>query len=326
MRVLFLILFSVMIGEIGSADVKKVTFAHQNGWAYTPLYVLKENNLVEKYAKKAGVSLDIELKNLGGAGMIRDALIANEVQFGAVGPPTLIMLYDKTKDFKIASSIVALPMLLNTNSAEIKTVCDFSKLEKKIGLPTVKTSVQAVTLQMAAKKQCGGATALDDKTVSLPHPDSMIALMSEKSELAGHFAAPPFQFRELRTGKGRIRTILNSYDVLGGPTGFILLTVSEKWAKANPTAYQVVTNAFEEAIEFTKKNPKEAAKIYLKYENSKEKIEDVVDQFTAPDVFFDVVPKKIETYSHFMNEIGTIKSNPSWKDLSMPNLHDKAGS
>ena len=118
-----------------------------------------------------GIDLKAEYKNLGTPGVIRDAMLAGQVQFGAVGVPTLITLADKTNlEWKTVGNIVSVPMNVNTNNASAKTVCD---IKGKIALPTIKTSVQAVTLQMAAKAQCGGATALDPKTVSMTHPDGM---------------------------------------------------------------------------------------------------------------------------------------------------------
>ena len=66
-----------------TAHAETVTFAYQNGWAYTPLYIMQDQKLIEKQAKAAGVDLKADFRNLGSAGVIRDALIAGQVQFGA---------------------------------------------------------------------------------------------------------------------------------------------------------------------------------------------------------------------------------------------------
>ncbi|MGZ3704991.1 MAG: ABC transporter substrate-binding protein, partial [Bdellovibrionota bacterium] len=285
------------------AEADTVGFGHQNGWAYTPLYVMREKKLVEKHAEAIGIKLTPVYKNLGNAGTIRDALLAKDIQFGVVGPPTLITMYDKTHDIKLVANFVSLPMLLITSNREVKSVCDFLKFSGKIGLPTVKSSVQAVTLQMAAKKSCGSFSALDRLTVGLTHPDSMTALMSGNGEISAHFSSPPFQELELASPAGPRHTVLNSYDVLGGKTTFIAMVGSEKWRAENPKAFQAVSEAVEEAIAFTAKHHREAAAIYLKAEKSKETLDEVAKQMGSSDVSFDSTPNHVETYSDFMHEI-----------------------
>ena len=66
---------------------------------------------------------------------------------------------------------------------------------------------------------------LDALTVSLSHPDAQVALLSGASEITAHFSSPPFQYQQLE--KPGIRTVLSSYDVLGGPA---------TTGKASPTA------------------------------------------------------------------------------------------
>ena len=305
------------------AEKTTVVFAFQNGWAYTPLRVMDDQDLVEKHAKKLGIVLKAEYKNLGSPGVIRDAMLSGDVQFGAVGVPTLIMLADKTKgEWKAVGNIVSVPMFLNT-SGSAKTICD---IEGKIALPTIKSSVQATTLQMAAKKQCkDNPFFLDSKTVSMPHPDGYIALLNGQVE--AHFTSPPFNQLEIKNGKEKnVRTIASSYDILGGKTSFILLIGSDKWREANPKDYEAISDAFEEAILWTRNNPKEAAKLYVEKEKSKETVDEVERQMMDESTLFDTTPNHIGTYSSFMKDIGTVKNTMDWKYLSMPNLQKRKGS
>ena len=50
-----LIAASLMAGA-AHAEVGIVTFGHQFGWAYAPMYVMKDQGLVEKHAKKLGMN------------------------------------------------------------------------------------------------------------------------------------------------------------------------------------------------------------------------------------------------------------------------------
>ncbi|MES2206327.1 MAG: ABC transporter substrate-binding protein [Pseudomonadota bacterium] len=312
---------SALYSTVASAEVNTVSFAHQNGWAYTTLYVMQEQHLVEKQAKLAGIELKADYKNLGSPGVIRDALIAKQVQFGAVGIPTLITLADKTnREYQAVGNIVSLPMYLNTTE-QVKSVCD---IKGKIALPTIKTSVQAVTLQMAAKQQCGNALALDSKTVSMTHPDGMASLLN--GQVAAHFTSPPFQYVELEESQGKVKRLLNSYDVLGGKTSFIVLVGSNSFRQENPKAFIAVTKAFEEAQNWISSHRAEAAALYVKSEKPRESVADVTKQMASPEVLFDVTPNRIGVYARFMHEIGTVKHSLSWQELTMPNLHTKSGS
>lgn len=325
-------ILTLLYGTVAQAQEAKeksepvpVSFAYQNGWAYTPLRVMQTQDLVQKHAKKLGIDLNVSFKNLGSPGVIRDSMISGDIQFGAVGVPTLISLADKTNmEWKAVGNIVSLPMALNTTlpAETTKTICDIG-IEDKIALPTIKVSVQAVTLQMAAKKYCGGPFVLDKQTVSMTHPDGYGALLS--GQVAAHFTAPPFSFLEIADGKGKVRTLINSYDILGGRTSFILLVGSDKWRQQHPKAYQAVSEAFKEAIEWTNANKGKAAELYVKEEKSKESVEAVTEQMNK-DTLFSITPDRISTYADFMHEIGSVKNKMSWQQLSMPNLHQLKGS
>ena len=316
-------MIALAMGMIGTvhAEADLVTFGYQYGWAYTPLHVMENQHLVEQQAKAAGISLKAEYKNLGSPGVIRDAMLASQVQFGAIGVPTLITLADKTDlDWRAVGNIVSVPMLINTTGSA-KSVCD---IQGKIALPTIKTSVQAVTLQMAAKAQCGNAFALDAKTVSMNHPDGMAGLLN--GQLEAHFTSPPFNELEIARGSGKVHTLASSYDILGGKTSFILLVGSSIWRQANPQVYAVVVAAFEQAEAWVRDHKQEAAALYVKEEKSSEAPADVFRQMSEPATSFDTTPNRIGVYAKFMKEVGTVKHDMSWKDLSMPNLQNRNGS
>ena len=97
-------------------------------------------------------------------------------------------------------------------------------------------SIQAVTLQMAAEKAFGEGQQdkLDPLTVSMSHPDAQTALLSRQSEITAHFGSPPFQYQQLE--KPGIHTVLNSYDVLGGPATFNVVWTTTKFRDENPEA------------------------------------------------------------------------------------------
>jgi NitT/TauT family transport system substrate-binding protein len=238
---------------------------------------------------------------------------------------------------KVLGSLTSMPMFLNTTNPNIKTLKDFTEKDR-IAMPTVKVSVQGVTLQMAAAKELGDNrwSALDKQTVAMSHPDGMTALLSGASGITAHFTAPPFQYQELdaaarETGKDGgprpVHKVLSSYDVLGGKSTFVLVVSTEKFRKANPKTFDAMVKALGEAQKWINEHKKEAAELYLKASGSKEQLDDLLKQMNDPDIEFTVVPKNIGKYADFMHHVGSVKARPeSWKDLCFENLHKEEGS
>ena len=87
----------------------------------------------------------------------------------------------------------AVPLVLVTRNANVKTIVDFSEKDR-IALPGVLNSTQAIVLQMAAEKLWGPGQhkRLDALTISRGHPDALAALLADGNEITAHFAAPPY--------------------------------------------------------------------------------------------------------------------------------------
>lgn len=312
------------------AEVNEVRVVFQYGLSYLTLMVMEDQKLLEKHAANLGLP-DIKTKYtpLGGAGNINDALLSGSAEFGAIGVPSLVMLWSKTKgnmDFKAVTALNSMPMYLNTVNSKVKTLKDLTDKDK-IALPTVKISVQAVTLQMAAAQAFGDDkyTQLDRLTVSMPHPDGMTAMMSGGSEVTTHFTSPPFQYQELADKK--VHRVLNSYDVLGGKSTFTLMVASERFKEKNPKIYDSFVAAFSEATDWINKNKKSAADFYVKATKTKETTAQILKMLNDPEIEFTMTPKKIENYASFMKKVGTVKIQPaSWKDMCHTNLHSLPGS
>ena len=71
---------------------------------------------------------------------------------------------------------------------------------------------------------------------------------------------------------------------------------------------------------------KAAAELYIKTENSKETLENVMRQIASPEIEFTVLPATLGRYASFMHEIGTVKTLYDMDALTMPDLHGKGGS
>lgn len=321
----------IVAGPISSAqaELDNIKVARQYGVSYLPLMVMQEKQLIEKHAKERGVDLSVDWVRFAGGNVMNEALLSRSLHFASGGVGPLVKIWAKTKgniNVKGVSALNAMPLYLNTRNPDIQSLRDFSS-ENKIALPAVKVSIQAVTLQMAAAKEFGKDKydALDKYTVSMAHPDGMTALLSGASEVDSHFTSPPFQYKELQDEN--VRTLVSSFDVLGGPSTFNVIWTTEKFREDNPKIYEAFIAAQEEATEWVNANKREAAELYLKASNSSDSIDFIHDIITDDSVEFLMSPKNTTKYSDFLHEVGAIDVKPdSWKDMFFDNVHQSEGS
>jgi NitT/TauT family transport system substrate-binding protein len=153
----------------------------------------------------------------------------------------------------------------------------------------------------------------------------MAALLSNRSEVTGHLTSPPFMFQEL--DDKRVRTVLNSFDVLGGPHTFNVITTTKAFHDNNPKTYAAVFAALEEAVTYINKNKKAAAELYQRASKTKESLDDLAKEVSQPSLTYTTTPLNISKFSDFMYQTGTIKTKPKdWKDMFFSNVHGKKGS
>ncbi len=324
-------LLSVFCGAAG-AEVAEVRLAQQTSMGYMQFCIMDRYKLIEKYAKAAGLG-DVKVfwDTFNGPNNMNDALLAGRVDFVSGGVPGLITLWEKTagspQEVRGVSAMSSQPFFLNTRDAGIKSIRDFSTKDR-IALPAVKVSVQAVTLQMAAAKEFGDANfaKFDELTVSVSPPDATAALLSGAGEINNVFSVPPFQYQQLE--KPGVRTMLNSFDVMGGPHTFTVIWTSKKFRDANPNLYGAVFSALQEATDILNKDRRAAARIWAESTKSKLTGEWLYDKILSnPQVQYTLVPQNTMKYADFMTKVGSTKKKPAtWKDLFFPEIHNAAGS
>jgi NitT/TauT family transport system substrate-binding protein len=312
-----------------SAELAEINVAQQYGIGYLPLMLMEEQKLIEKHAKAAGLDVKVGWAKFAGGNVMNDALLSNSLQFASGGVGPFVTLWSRTKgnlDVKAVSAINSMPLYLNTRNPNVKTIKDFTEKDR-IALPAVKVSIQAVTLQMAAEKAFGEGQhgKLDALTVTLSHPDAQIALLSGASEITAHFSSPPFQYQQLE--KPGIRTVLSSYDVLGGPATFNVVWTTSKFRNDNPKLYDAFVKALDEATASINRDKKAAAEAYLRISKDKDTLNNILAMLNDPAIVFTTTPQNVMKYVDFMAKTGSIKGKPdSWKDLFFPNIHGAAGS
>jgi ABC-type nitrate/sulfonate/bicarbonate transport system substrate-binding protein len=325
------VLTAALTAAAAPAHAQEIRIARQFSMGYLQFNVMEHEKLIEKHAAALGLK-DVKLTwaIFNGPDAMNSALISDSVDIVAGGVPGLLTLWNRTRgtanEVKGIAALSSQPFLLNTRSESIKSIADL-KDSDRIALPAVKVSVQAVTLQMAAAKQFGEKdfAKLDPLTVSMSPPDSTIALLSGSGEIDCVFGVPPFQQQQLE--KPGIHTILNSYDVMGGPHSFTVAWTSSRFRDKNPALYQALVAALKEATEIVDKNRAKAAGYWIEDVKSKLPLEKVTAVISGPQVEWTMTPLNTMKYATFMASVGSLKAAPqSWKDLFFPEVHDLPGS
>lgn len=301
------------------------------GVGFLPLYVMRDRGLVEKHAQAAGLEgLTVRWIDLGGPAVMNDALLSGSVDFIAAGPPAFITLWDRTRgsaDVRGVAAMSSLPMYLNTTNPALESIDDLAETDK-IAVTAVKVSIPSIVMQMYAAERYGASEAFrfDRYTVSMTHPDALIALLSGGNQVNAHFTSPPFHQREIRDP--RVRTVLDTDEIMGGATTFTMLSTTARYREQNPAAYAAVLAALEEANELIRSDPRAAAEILFAAESAAGfSVDEIVEVLADPDIRFTTTPENVEKYAEFMHDIGSIENRPSsWRNLFFPEIHAAPGS
>ena len=301
------------------------------GVGFLPLQVMRQFDLIEKHATAAGIEgAQVQWIELGGPAVMNDALLSGSVDFIAAGPPAFITLWDRTRgsaDVRGVAAISALPMYLNTHASHLNSLEDLRETDR-IAVTAIKVSIPALVMQMYALDEHGAQEVerFDRYTVTMTHPDGVVAMLSGSTEINAHFTSPPFHHREI--AEPGIRTIMTTDDVLGAATTFTMLSTTARFRESRPDLYDAVLAALEEAQAMIAADPAAAAQVLVDAgEAGGFSADEIVAVLQDPDISFSITPRNTQRYANFMNEVGAISAAPaSWEDLFFPEIHDVDGS
>jgi len=311
------------------AELSEITIAQQFGVAFLPLMLMERDKLIEKHAKAAGLDVKTNWQKVAGPSVINDGMLSGNVHFGAVGAPSLITLWSRTKSnvgVKGMAAMTSYPLYFVTRNPDLKSLKDLSAKDK-IAVPSVKISTQALMLQMAAADLFGQQNyqKFDEFTVSLAHPDALLALMNNTAGVNAHFGTSPFYEQEMKLPGARLLT--TSYDILGGRASALVVITTTKFHEANPKLYKAFLAAQKEAIETINKDKKKAAQDYLDIaQDRKSTLDDIFNVINDKDYVYTLSPEKVFKTAVFMGKVGTLKDPPAkWQDMFFPDIHDLPG-
>lgn len=313
------------------AEVPEVRIARQFSMGYLQLNMLDHEKLIQKHAAALGIpEVRVTTFKFNGPAAMNDALLSDSVDIVAGSPQGVLTIWSRTRgtaqEVRAISALATLPFTLNTNDPTIKTLDDVERC-KRIAVPAVKVSAQAVTLEAAAAATYGPRAydRFDAQTVSMSPPDATIALLSGTSEVNCVWAVPPYLQQQLQHPS--IHSVLNSFDVWGGPNTFTVAYTSSRFRTRNPVLFKAIYDALAEATDMVNDDLTKAARYWIEDGESKLSVEFVQSVAAAPGTVWTTVPQNTLNVAAFMHGVGSIKTMPtSWKDYFFPEAHGLPGS
>ena len=307
-----------------------VRFVQQRGLLYIPIDVMVSGGVLQQEASKLGLGkIEATATALSGPGPVLDALISGAADYGTAALPSLLTLWEKTRgsanEVKAVGTVSNGAMTLYTINPNVKSLADFGE-QDRIAVPTVRLSFNAIMLQMAAEQLWNDPHRLDHLTVALGHPDAVTALSAGygKATITAHIGVQPFTDRGLKLPGAHI--ITDSRKVFGGPLTQITLLATKQTKEKNPSLFQAVANALEQAIKVANADKRAAAALWKDVQKAPESIDDLVAQLNDPGFEFTSRPQRISHFTAFLNRLGTLKTKvEDWKQLFWETAHHQQG-
>jgi NitT/TauT family transport system substrate-binding protein len=325
-------LLSIMVvGSAALAQDSTIRIAQQFGLSYLPLHVAIERKLIEKHSQELGLpNVKVDVVTISSGAAANDALISGTVDIAMAGSTVLLNLWDKTFGHDVIKGIMAIadtPIYFNTIDPRIHSVRDFNDRDR-IAMTAGKGTQHALVLQMAAAQAFGWDQRhrLDDLTISMSHPDGVIALLSGGAVAKTHATTVPFVQMEL--SDPRVHTIFNSYDVVGGRHTLIVAYTRTSWFANNPKLYAATYSALSEAMDIINADKPAAADLFIRAEKTSLSKETILSVIQNQDVIaFTPAPRRVMPFAEYMFKNGMIRNRPAnWKDVFFPNVHGLNGS
>jgi NitT/TauT family transport system substrate-binding protein len=284
------------------------------GFGFLPLHMMKKHKLIEAKAAEGGLKLTVNWANVGGPSVMNDALLSGSADFISAGPPAFLILWDRTRgnaNVKGVAAMSTMPMYLNTRAEHLRTLDDIRD-DDKIAVTAVKVSIPSIIMQMYAKQKYGGGSTFkfDRYTVSMAHPDAVVALLTGNKQVMSHYASAPFHQRERKDPA--VRTIMHTNDVMGGPQTFTMISTTTKFHDENPKAYAAFVAALTQSFAMIRADKKAAAEVLLESMGGKGwTVEELVEILGDPQIYYTTKPEHVMKYATFMHEIGSLKRAPT---------------
>ena len=122
---------AVLAAMPAAAEQAEINIAQQYGVSFLPLMVMERDKLIEKHAKAQGLGeVKVNWVKVAGPSVMNDGLLSGTMHIVSQGAPSLITLWDKTRDgigVKGISAVTTYPLYLVSRNPAVRTIKDFSE-------------------------------------------------------------------------------------------------------------------------------------------------------------------------------------------------------
>src|SRR5579862_6939093 len=230
-------LLGLMRAEPALADAASVRIVAAVDIAALPLAVAAHGHLIEQQAEARnlpGVTVQWLIPN--GGNPIEQLLNGQADIVVATDIVGFLLAWDERsgtpQEIRGLAALAQMPYQLLSRNPAIHTIRDLSAKDR-IAVPTAKTSLPAVMLEMAAADEWGAAhyDKLDPLTVTLDSDAADSALHSGKGNIDADFSRMPYADDE--RGDDAIHRVMDSFDI-AGPHNVALMITTAQFRDANP--------------------------------------------------------------------------------------------
>lgn len=271
----------------------KLIIADQFGLAYAPIEVMKQMSFLESELERQGISdIEIEWKRMGNTTVIREAMLAGDLDIAFVGIPPFLIGVDNGMDWKIITAVSESPSGLVTNDPNIDSLEDLTDSHRII-LPQP-GSIQHILLSMYAEREYGDSKRFDKQLITMSHPDGLVAMSAEATNQL-HFTTPPFLQKELIMDQTKL--LVDGETCFGDEFTFIVGICQERIYEQK-SLYKAFSKALTQSVEYMNASPQETIDILAQsYEYTREEL---VEYLSHPQMKFGTEVKGLDQFVEFM--------------------------
>jgi len=310
----------------------RVRISVQPGMSMMPLVIAQETKLVERRLAAAGLgNVAIEWTQISGGTAMNDALLSDSIDFASGGLPPAILLWEKTKgtplEARALASMASIPQMLFARNPAVKTIRDFTP-QDRIAVPALRVGLQAMLVQMAAAQAFGpdAWNRYENIMLQISHADAFAALSGAvATEITAHMSGPPQQWTQMRDAK--LTRVFESTSVTEGPASQNVIYARMAYRQRNPEIVRAVLAALDDSMAAIKSDLPGSVAIFLRAQRTNMDAGELAQNLRDPNVTFDTTPNRSLFFSQFMLRAGLIKQGPAtWRDIWMPDMHERNGS
>ena len=153
------VLLSQALTSVSRAEVAELHMATQYGIGTLPMVIVQQKQLLEKHLTNAGLNqVKVTWRQFPGGSPMNDGLLSGSLDIVSGGTTVFATLWAKANGSPSAvrgiGAVSSLPLYLLTRNPNVQKIEDLGEKDR-VAVTTLKVSVHAILLQMAAEKIWG---------------------------------------------------------------------------------------------------------------------------------------------------------------------------